>query len=364
MKRIPETFCGVGYARDRAGLPLEAVRVPVPRPADGQVLIRVAASSLNPLEYKLAELNFLGRTPPVALGFDVAGVVVEAGRDVTRVAVGDEVAAMADLNGNGGWAATGDGAYAVAHEFLTARRPPSLSRRDAAALPMCFLSAFAGLYGHVQAGDVVHIPGGGGGVGHLAVQIAARTRKARTVVSSGGRPSRSRWPGVRGRRRPRLPPRRRRRRDRGADRRPGRRRRLRRDLQRARLRRDREDRPAGRRLDRPRGRPRQDDPRGRERPARSTPSWPSAAPGTSTSTCCATSPNPRRWTARPASSSPTAWTWPWSGRVRDWWSRMSAVPSPAPSRGDQRGLSALKAGGVLGKIAVDVPTGAENLHEE
>jgi hypothetical protein len=61
---IPETFLGIGYTKDRAGLPLEAVRVPVPQPGADQVLIRVAASSLNPLEYKLAELNFLGRTPP------------------------------------------------------------------------------------------------------------------------------------------------------------------------------------------------------------------------------------------------------------------------------------------------------------
>src|ERR1700730_11659600 len=60
---IPETFLGVGYTRDRAGIPLEAVRVPVPRPAADEVLIRVAASSLNPLEYKLADLNFMGRTP-------------------------------------------------------------------------------------------------------------------------------------------------------------------------------------------------------------------------------------------------------------------------------------------------------------
>jgi NADPH:quinone reductase-like Zn-dependent oxidoreductase len=64
---IPETFLGVGYTKNRAGLPLEAVPVPVPRPQADQVLIRVAASSLNPLEYKLAELNFLGRTPPSSL---------------------------------------------------------------------------------------------------------------------------------------------------------------------------------------------------------------------------------------------------------------------------------------------------------
>src|SRR5271167_1350798 len=123
-KMIPETFLGVGYTRDRAGLPLEAVRVPVEQPAADQVLIRVAASSLNPLEYKLADLNFMGRTPPVVLGLDLSGIVVAAGPDVRGVAVGDAVAAMADLNGDGGWVATersGEGGYAVAQQFLTVR---------------------------------------------------------------------------------------------------------------------------------------------------------------------------------------------------------------------------------------------------
>ena len=109
----------------------------------------------------------MGRTPPVVLGLDLSGVVVAAGHDVRGVAVGDAVAAMADLNGDGGWVASGrsegEGGYAVARQFLTVRKPPSLSFRDAAALPMCFLSAFAGLYGAVQAGDTVYIPGGGGG---------------------------------------------------------------------------------------------------------------------------------------------------------------------------------------------------------
>jgi NADPH:quinone reductase-like Zn-dependent oxidoreductase len=189
---IPETFLGVGYTRDRAGLPLEAVRVPVPKPGVDQVLIRVAASSLNPLEYKLADLNFMGRTPPVVLGLDLAGVVVAVGDGVNGLAVGDAVAAMADLNGDGGWVATGgsagEGGYAVAPQFLTVGKPPSVSFRDAAVLPMAFLSAFAGLYRAVQTGDTVYIPGGGGGVGHLAVQIAARAMGAGLVISSGSTP--------------------------------------------------------------------------------------------------------------------------------------------------------------------------------
>ena len=107
---------------------------PAPQPAADAVLIRVAASSLNPLEYKLADLNFMGRTPPVVLGLDLSGVVVAAGQGVRAVAVGDAVAAMADLNGNGGWVATGrsgdEGGYAVARQFLTVRKLPSLSFRD------------------------------------------------------------------------------------------------------------------------------------------------------------------------------------------------------------------------------------------
>jgi NADPH:quinone reductase-like Zn-dependent oxidoreductase len=168
------------------------VRVRVPQPADDQVLIRVAASSLNPLEYKLADLNFMGRTPPVVLGLDLAGVVVAVGDGVSDIGVGDAVAAMADLNGDGGWVANGvsgaEGGYTLTHRFLIARKPPSLSFRDAAALPMAFLSAFAGLHPAVQTGDTVYIPGGGGGVGHLAVQMAARALGAGLVISSGSTP--------------------------------------------------------------------------------------------------------------------------------------------------------------------------------
>jgi NADPH:quinone reductase-like Zn-dependent oxidoreductase len=105
MKRtqpIPETFLGVGYISDRAGLPLDAVHIPVPQPAADAVLIRVAALSPNPLEYKLADLNFMRRTPPVVLGLDLSDIVIAAGDSVRGVALGDAVAAMADLNGNGG----------------------------------------------------------------------------------------------------------------------------------------------------------------------------------------------------------------------------------------------------------------------
>jgi hypothetical protein len=106
---------------------LEEIQAPVPRPAADQILIHVACSSLNPLEYKLAELNFFGRKPPVILGFDLSGIVVAKGDEVRDFAVGDEVTAMADSNGDGGWAAGGQGGYALAREFLAVKKPRSVS---------------------------------------------------------------------------------------------------------------------------------------------------------------------------------------------------------------------------------------------
>jgi NADPH:quinone reductase-like Zn-dependent oxidoreductase len=183
---IPETFQGIGYTKDKGGLPLRAIRLPVPKPGPGEILIHVVCSSLNPLDYKLAELNFLGRTPPVVLGFDLSGIVAAVGPDVSRFAVGDAVAAMADAKSDGGWATGGEGSYALAKEFYAVRKPASLSFQDAAALPLCFIAAYLGLYGHIRTGDTVYIPGGGGGVGHLAVQLARNVFEAGKVISSGG----------------------------------------------------------------------------------------------------------------------------------------------------------------------------------
>jgi 2-keto-4-pentenoate hydratase len=71
--------------------------------------------------------NFMGRTPPVGLGLDLSGIVIAAGHGMRGVAVGDAVAAMADLNGNGGWSATG-GAEAKAVTPWHAISSPSASR--------------------------------------------------------------------------------------------------------------------------------------------------------------------------------------------------------------------------------------------
>src|ERR1700744_3726269 len=112
----PDRFTGIGYTKAPNGLPLEAFEVPLPEPGPDELLIHVVASSLNPLDYKLAELNFLGRTPPVVLGFDFAGIVVAHGDRVTKFEVGGAVFGMVPSNRDGAWAAGGAGGYAVVPE--------------------------------------------------------------------------------------------------------------------------------------------------------------------------------------------------------------------------------------------------------
>src|SRR6201996_6056483 len=90
----PAQFRAIGYTRAQQGLPLSAFERSLPQPGRDEMLVHTVASSLNPLDYKLAELNFLGRTPPVGLGFDVAGIVAARGAEVTRFAVGDTVFGM------------------------------------------------------------------------------------------------------------------------------------------------------------------------------------------------------------------------------------------------------------------------------
>jgi NADPH:quinone reductase-like Zn-dependent oxidoreductase len=181
----PSRFRGIGYTRAPDGMPLAAFDLSVPKPGADELLVHVVASSLNPLDYKLADLNFVGRTPPVVLGFDVAGIVVGRGGAVARFEIGDAIFGMIATNQDGAWAAGGAGGYALVRDFAAARMPEALSFTQAGVLGVCFLSAYLALADHAGPGDSVYILGGGGGVGHLAIQ-KARALGVETIISSGG----------------------------------------------------------------------------------------------------------------------------------------------------------------------------------
>jgi NADPH:quinone reductase len=139
-----------------------------------EVLVRVAASGVNPLDTKIrAGIAAHARHPlPAVLGLDMAGTVEGVGAEVTDFKVGDEVYGM--VGGVGGLQGT-LAEFAAVDADLLAHKPKKLTMREAAALPLSVITAWEGLVDRakVQSGDRVLIHAGAGGIGHVAVQLAA-----------------------------------------------------------------------------------------------------------------------------------------------------------------------------------------------
>jgi NADPH:quinone reductase-like Zn-dependent oxidoreductase len=144
------------YSKGRLGKVLEITDLEQPVPKDNEVLLRVCAASVNPLDWRM-------KSPRP--GVDVAGQVIAVGRAVTQFKPGDAVFGA----GRGTFAE-----YACAAETKLVRKPESLSFDQAAAVPVAGLTALQGLRdkGHVQPGQKVLINGAAGGIGTFAVQIA------------------------------------------------------------------------------------------------------------------------------------------------------------------------------------------------
>ena len=159
---------------EAAGSPFRIMDIERPRPGQGQVLVRIRASGVNPLDLKIRTgAAAHARHPyPAILGIDLAGVVEEVGEGVQTFRRGDEVYGMTGgVGGNQGSLAE----YAAVDAKLLALKPVNLSMREAAASPLVFITAWEGLVDRVdlKAGRTVLVLGGGGGVGHMAIQIAA-----------------------------------------------------------------------------------------------------------------------------------------------------------------------------------------------
>jgi NADPH:quinone reductase-like Zn-dependent oxidoreductase len=145
---------------------------PRPQVREGEVLIRVHASGVNPLDCKVrtGELKqVIQHKLPLIPGWDVSGVVEEVGQDVSHFKRGDDVFAMADPTRGGAYAD-----YIAVREATVAMKPQSLHHVRAAATPVSALTAWRSLFdlGHVQSGQRILIHDGSGGVGHFAVQLA------------------------------------------------------------------------------------------------------------------------------------------------------------------------------------------------
>lgn len=149
---------------------LHAEERPRPVPQAGEVLIRVSAASVNPVDYKIRSGNYRKTVTelPAVPGRDVSGIVAALGAGVTGLNIGDEVYAFLAAH-SGGYAD-----YAIGDADEVALKPRTLDHLHAAAVPLAAVTAWQALFdhGHLKAGQRVLIHGAAGGVGHFAVQFA------------------------------------------------------------------------------------------------------------------------------------------------------------------------------------------------
>jgi NADPH:quinone reductase-like Zn-dependent oxidoreductase len=149
----------------------ELLDVAKPTPGTGQVLVRVHATSINPLDFQVRRGDYADLVPlPAITGHDVSGVVEEVGPDVTAFAPGDEVWYTPQIfDGPGSYAE-----YHVAAQNIIGRKPASLSHLEAASLSLVGGTAWEALTvrAALKVGESILIHGGAGGVGHVAIQLA------------------------------------------------------------------------------------------------------------------------------------------------------------------------------------------------
>ena len=185
MERTQDAAAGVGLgtmravrlhaAEGAAALSIDQVEIPSPGPGDALVRVHAAAITRDELDWPVDRL-------PAIPSYELAGVVDTLGPEVTGLKAGQAVYALTGFDRDGAAAE-----FALVRSAYLAPKPSSLSFVEAAALPMGALSAWQGLFehGHLEPGQRVLIHGASGGVGHLAVQLAAH-RGAHVIGTATG----------------------------------------------------------------------------------------------------------------------------------------------------------------------------------
>lgn len=143
-----------------------------PVPGEKQVIVKLHATSINPIDWKLREGYLKEMLPfdfPIILGWDAAGIVDEVGEKVTDFKAGDRVFARPETTNRGTYAE-----YTAVDQHLLARIPDNISFEEAACVPLAGLTAWQCLFdfGNIKKGEKVLIHAGAGGVGTFAVQLA------------------------------------------------------------------------------------------------------------------------------------------------------------------------------------------------
>jgi zinc-binding alcohol dehydrogenase family protein len=190
---MAEKMRAVGY---RKALPisdpasLEDLEVPVPEPGPRDLLVRVEAVSVNPVDVKVRASSDPGGEPKI-LGYDAAGTVVATGSDVQLFSPGDEVYYAGSIDRPGT-----DAQFHVVDERITGHKPRSLTFAQAAALPLTTITAWEALFDRFrlnpESSGVLVVLGAAGGVGSMIIQLT-RVLTRMVVVGTASRPESQQW---------------------------------------------------------------------------------------------------------------------------------------------------------------------------
>ena len=176
----------VQYAEFGADKAIGVADASMPKAGTGEVLIKIHAAGVNPIDWKVRNGIFAGlvKNTPVIPGYDVAGEIAATGAGVTQFKAGDQVYAMLPLTAPGGFAE-----YVAVVADLVAAKPAKATMEQAAGMPLAALTAYQAVIvdGKLSKGQTVLIHGAGGGVGHFAVQIAKA--HGATVIGTGSEKS-------------------------------------------------------------------------------------------------------------------------------------------------------------------------------
>ncbi len=173
---------------------LQDIELPKPEASDHDLLVRVNAISVNPVDTKIRAPKDQVEATPRILGWDAAGEVVAVGQQVAHFAVGDQVYYAGDITRSGS-----NCEFQLVDERIVGRKPASLSFTEAAALPLTSITAWEALFERLQisiqgddAGKSILIIGGAGGVGSIAIQLAKQLAKL-NVFATASRPESQQW---------------------------------------------------------------------------------------------------------------------------------------------------------------------------
>src|SRR5438552_10717367 len=153
---------------------------PRPEPKEDEMLVRVVAAAVNPVDAFIRAGRFKASSLPFIPGMDVSGVIEKTGATITRFKAGEPVYAYLSFREQGGYAE-----FAIAKENETSPKPKAINFEQAAAVPLAATTAWQALIetAKLSAGQTVLIHGGSGGVGHFAIQIA-KARGAKVIATA------------------------------------------------------------------------------------------------------------------------------------------------------------------------------------